>query len=533
MKWRRLCGAGVLALTVVLSYVSADAADPVVFRRGNQAEPATLDPHQAGASWENTIIGDLFLGLTTEDANGKPIPGVAESWTTSADGLIWTFKLREGLVWSDGVPLKASNFVFGISMLLDPKTAAQYASILYVVKNAEEINSGKLPPDQAGVRAVDDRTLEMTLAAPTPFLPGLLTHYTSFPIPEHAYKKYGADWIKPGNMVSNGAYKLVDWKAHEEIKVVKNPLFYDAKNVAIDEVYYYPTDDQNAALSRFRAGELDANIGTRGFPIAQYAWLQENLPGQAIISPMLGSEYIALNVRRPPFSDERLRKAVSLCLDRDVLVNKVLRDGQLPAYSFVPPGIDNYHNTARVDFAGQSMDQRQAEAKRLLADAGYGSGKPFTFEYNYMISIDSRRSVVAQAAMLKACGMTVRLIGNEPKVHYDALRESDFTAAQARWGADYNDPQTFLFLLDSRSGAYNYAGYKNAQFDQLSNQAKTTKDLEQRAGILADAEQIALDDASVVPLSFFTSRSLIAPHVKGFVGNVVDINRTRWLRIER
>ncbi len=505
----------------------------MVFRRGNQAEPSTLDPHQAGSAWENNIIGDLFLGLTTEDINGKPIPGAAESWTTSADGLLWTFKLRPGLVWSDGVPLKASDFVFGFRLLLDPKTAALYASIQYAIKNAQEINSGKLPPDQVGVRALDNHTIEIELAAPTPFLPGLLTHYTSFPIPEHAYKKYGKDWIKPGNMVSNGPYTLVDWKAHEEIKLVKNPLFYDAKNVAIDEVYYYPTDDQNAALSRFRAGELDANIGTRAFATSQYAFIKENLPGQSHVDPMLGSEYIALNTRRPPFSDQRLRKAVSLCLDREVLIDKVLRDGQLPAYSFVPPGIDNYHSTARVDFAGQPIAQRQAEAKKLLAEAGYTADKPFSFEYMYMISIDSRRSVVAQSAMLKACGMIVRLVGNEPKIHYDAMRQADFIAAQARWGADYNDPQTFLYLLDSRSGAYNYGGYNNALYDQLSDQAKTTLDLEQRASILGRAEQIALDETAVVPMSFFTSRSLVAPYVKGFVGNVVDVNRTRWMRIER
>jgi oligopeptide transport system substrate-binding protein len=533
IKWRGLCRAGLLALTMAFAALPAIAAEPMVFHRGNQSEPATLDPHQAGASWENNIIGDLFLGLTTEDINGEPMPGAAESWTTSPDGLRWTFKLRPGLLWSDGAPLKASDFVFGFRLMLDPKTAAQYASIQYAIKNAEAVNSGKLPVDRVDVRAPDDTTVEIELEAPTPFLAGLMTHYTSFPIPEHVYKTFGAEWIKPGNMVSNGAYTLAHWKAHEEIKLVKNPLFYDAANVAIDEVYYYPTDDQTAALSRFRAGALDANIGTRGFPASQYAWLQQNMPGQAYIFPMLGSEYIALNTLRPPFTDQRLRQAVSLCLDRNVLVERVLRDGQLPAHAFVPPGIDNYRNTAKLNFTDTPMEERRAEAKRLLAEAGYGPGKPFTFEYMYMISIDSRRSVVAQAAMLKDCGMIVRLIGNEPKIHYDSLRQADFIAAQARWGADYNDPQTFLYLLDSRSGAYNYGGYKNPAFDQLSDDAKITLNLERRAEILGQAEQIALDEAAVVPLSFFTSRSLVAPHVKGFVPNVADINRTRWMWIER
>ncbi len=529
---RRLFGLGLVALAATFMSLPGRAAEPMVFHRGNQAEPATLDPHQAGTAWENEIIGDLFVGLTTEDAEARTIPGAAESWTTSPDGLVWTFKLRAGLVWSDGVPVKASDFVFGFRHLLDPKTAAQYASIQYAIKNAAAVNSGRLSPDQVGVRAIDERTVEISLESPTPYLPGTMTHYTSFPLPEHAYKKYGDAWVKPGNMVSNGAYTLVDWKAHESVTLAKNPLFYDAKNVAIDTIYYYPTDDQAAALSRFRAGQLDANIGTRGFPMAQLPWLKENMPGQAHVAPMLGIEYLALNLRRPPFTDPRLRKAVSLCMDRPILTDKVLRDG-VPAYAFVPPGINNYHNTAQLDFAGQPMDQRRAEAKRLLAEAGYSSDKPLIFEYMYMISIDSRRSVVAQAAMLKECGIIVRLVGNEPKIHYDSLRQTDFTAAQARWGADYNDPQTFLFLLDSRSGTYNYGGYKSSAYDTLMDEGRTTLDLDTRAEILARAEQIALNDNAVVPLSLFTSKSLVAPYVKGYIDNAVDVHRSRWMRLER
>ncbi len=537
LKLRWLWSASLLILSAALPLtalpLTAGAAEPVILHRGNMSEPGTLDPHIAGASWENAIIGDLFVGLTTESIDAKPIAGVAESWTVSPDGLVWTFKLRPGLAWSDGAPFRAQDFVFSFQRLLDPKTAAQYASIQYPIKNAEAVNNGKLPVSEVGVRALDELTLEISLESPTPYLPGLLTHYTAFPIPEHTFRKYGEAWKIPGNMVSNGAYKLVEWKAQELVRVVKNPLFYDAKNVAIDEVYYYPTDDQASALNRFRAGELDVNLGTKGFAIGQYPWLQENMPGAAHIAPMLGIEYIALNMRRPPFSDQRLRRAVSLCLERAVITDKVLRDHQLPAFAFVPPGIDNYHNTAQLDFAAWPKDRRQAEARRLLADAGYGPGNPFTFEYMYMISIDSRRSVVAQAAMLKECGMVMRLVGNEPKIHYDALRAKNFTAAQARWGADFNDPQTFLYLLDSRSGVYNYVGYKSAAFDKLVDEGRNTLDLEKRAGILAEAEQTALNDGSVVPLSFFTYKSLVATYVKGYADNAVDINRTRWMRIER
>ncbi len=524
------------SLTVLALLVTAEvslAAEPVVFRLGNQAEPSTLDPHLASTAWENNIIGDLFMGLTTDDIEARPIAGMAESWTISPDGLLWTFKLRPNLVWSDGVPLKASDFVFGFRHLFDPKTAAPYSSIQYQIKNAEAVNSGKLPPDQVGVRAPDDRTVEIELATPTPFLLGLLTHYTAYPIPEHAYRKFGENWNKAGNMVSNGPFTLVSWKANAEIVAKKNPLFFDAKNVAIDEVIYYATDDTMAALNRFRARDIDANIGTRGFPVSQYPLLKQNMPGEAHVSPMLGTEYIALNIRKAPFSDARLRKAISLCLDRPVLTDKVLKDEQVPAFSFVPPGIDNYHGGPKLNFLGLSMDQRRAEAKRLLAEAGYTADRPLIFEYKYMISIDSRRTVVAQSAMLKECNMVVRLIGNEAKIHYDVMKVGDFTAAQARWGADYNDPQTFLYLLDSRSGSLNYGGYNNPAFDAIFDQSKVTLDLEKRAELLTQAEQLMLDDAALVPLSFFTSKSLVAPYVKGYADNVTNIHRTRWMRIER
>jgi len=534
-KWRQLCYAGLAAIAAVLGIPGsppATAANPVVLHRGNDAEPGSLDPHLMGAHWEAVILGDLFLGLTTEDPKGEPMPGAAESWTVSADGLVWTFKLRPGLVWSDGAALTAEDYVFGFQRLLDPKTAAQYASIQYVIKNAQAVNTGKLEPDQVGVRARDAQTVEIELEYPTPYLLGLLTHPTAFAVPRHAYEKFGAAWIKPGNAVSNGAYILTEWKAHEFVKAVKNPLFYDAKNVAIGEIFFYPTDDQSAALKRYRAGELDLNLGTRGFPISQRAWLEKNMPGQARTMPILGNEYIALNVRKAPFNDPRLRTALSLCLDRAVLTEKVVRDG-IPATSFVPPGIDNYHNTAHITFADQPIEQRRVEARRLLAEAGYTAEKPFIFEYKYMVSIDSRRSIVAQAAMLKQCNIIVRLIGNEPKIHYDALRQADFTAGQARWGADYNDPNTFLFLLDSRSGAYNYSGYKNLTFDALMDEANATFDLDKRADLLAQAEQVALDDAAVIPVSYYTSKGLVAPHVKGYIDNVANFNRTRWLWIER
>lgn len=524
--------AGVILMAVLVT-ARASAAEPMVFHRGNLTEPDTLDPSQATTTIENNIVGDMFMGLTTEDVNSHVIPGMAESWTTSADGLQWTFKLRPGLKWSDGVPLKASDFVFGLRRLLDPKTAARYASLAYVIKNAEAVNTGKMPTDQLGVRAPDDLTVEITLDAPTPFLAGLMKHYIVYPIPEHVVRKLGDDWVKPGNMVSNGAYMLVEWKAHDHVKVAKNPHFFDAGNVRIDEVIYYPIDDENVALTRFRARDIDANLGTRGLPTQQLAWLEANMPGEARVVPMLSNAYMALNTRRPPFNDKRLRRAVSLCIDREVLAQKVVKDKRVAAYAFVPPGIANYHNTAKHDFSSWSMDQRRQEARRLLAEAGYSEKKPLTYEYLYNVSVDQRRATVAESAMLKDCGIIARPVANELKVHYSLMQQGDFTAGWGGWVGDYNDPQNFLYLLDSRSGPFNYGGYSNPEFDRLMDQAKITLDLDARAVLLGRAEQIALDDTAVVTLDYSTSKELLAPYVKGFADNIEDIHRTRWMWLER
>ena len=504
----------------------------MIFHRGNLAEPISLDPILQETVYEGAIAGDMFLGLTTEDAASKPIPGAAESWSVSDDGLVWTFKLRAGLKWSDGVPLTAADFVFGFRRLMDPKNAAKYASVQYVIKNAEEVNSGKLPVEQLGVRAIDDHTVEITLGQQAPFLPGLLKHQTAYPIPEHAIKKFGDAWVKPGNMVSNGAYVATEWKPNEYVHLVKNPLFFDAASVKIDEVFFYPITDEGVALSRFRAGDLDANLGNYGFPAAQAEWLAEHMPGQALTTPSLSNAYIVLNMRKAPFNDIRLRRAVSLCVDRDALARKVMRDGRVPAYAFVPPGTANSLPRARLDSADWSMDKRRAEAMRLLAEAGYGPKNPFVFEYKFPAGRETRRMAIGVGALLKECGMVARLTGNDLRIHYAALHEGDFAAGTGAWAADYNDPLAFLFLLDSRSGPFDYQGYDSAEFKGLIDKAKASLDMEARAEILAQAEQVALNDEAVIPIAFTTWRELAAPYLKGLVPNAEGIHRARFMWIE-
>ncbi|MBL8643144.1 MAG: peptide ABC transporter substrate-binding protein [Rhodospirillaceae bacterium] len=535
MRFYRVVAVLVAAVGLLSAAPLVQAEAKMVFHRGNAAEPDTLDPHLASSAWENHIIGDLFLGLTTEDAQAHPIPGIAESWTTSPDGLTWTFKLRKGMAWSDGVPIKASDAVFGLRRVMDPKTASKYASMLYIIDNAEDVNAGKKPLTALGVRALDDYTVELKLTQPAPFLPGLLTHYTSFPLPEHVVTKFGKEWTKPGNMVSSGAYMLAEWIANDYVKIVKNPKFYDAAKVAIDEVYFYPTEDERAALTRFRAGELDANITNRGFPVDQIPWLKANMPGQGRIHTYLANEYIVANTRRKPFDDPRVRRALSLALKREIYAEKVYRDGRVPAYSFVPPGIDNYESNfkPRMDFADWPEAKRIAEAKRLLAEAGFGPGNPLKFDFKAMTGYDARRAAAAITTMWREVGIDTKPLANEPKTHYNVIQAFDFDVAWAAWVGDYNDPQTFLYLMEGNAGAFNYAGYKNADYDALMSQAKQTLDLKKRADILAQAEQKGLNDTATIPLTFTTTKNLVGPQLKGYVDNISNWHRTRFMRIER
>ncbi|MDX2143402.1 MAG: peptide ABC transporter substrate-binding protein [Rhodospirillaceae bacterium] len=518
-----------------MSAAIAPAGAQVVFHRGNAAEPDTLDPHIASSAWENHIIGELFLGLTTDAADGHPIPGIAESWTTSADGLTWTFTFRPGITWSDGVPIKASDAVFGMRRLMDPKTASKYASILYIIENAEDVNSGKKPLEALGVRAVDERTFEIKLKEPAPFLPGMLTHYTGFPVPEHVVRKYGKEWTNAGTMVSSGPYVLKEWIPNGHVHVVKNKNFYEADKLAIDEIYFYPTEDERAALNRFRAGEIDANITNRGFPSDQIAWLNQNMPGQGRVYTYLSTEYVAINLRRKPFDDLRIRKALMLAVDREIFAQKVWRDGRSHATSFVPPGIDNYDVDPKPSYGFENMTraERLAEAKRLLAEAGYGPDNPLRFDYNNMTGYDARRTAAAITTMWREAGIVTRPLPNEPKTHYNVIQAFDFDVSWAAWVGDYNDPQTFLYLLESNAGAFNYSGYANAEYDRLMNEAKNTLDLKARAAIMAKAENIALRDISIIPLTHTITKNLVGSHVKGYVDNIVNWHRTRYMRIER
>ncbi len=527
-------GAVLIAIVVAFSLsgrdVTAQSEDGLVtLNRGNSAEPSSIDPHRASGVWENNIIGDMFIGLYTEDIEANPILGAAESHTVSEDGLVHTFILREGHVWSDGAPVTAYDFEFAFQRILSPEMAAEYAAILYVIDNAQEINTGAVTDfTQLGVRAVDARTLEIHLNRPAPYLPQLLTHYTTFPVPMHVIEEHGDQWARPENIATNGPYVLDDWIPNDHITVVKNPLFYDAENVAVDVVNYFPTDDASSALRRFRAGELDLNTD---FPAQQYEWLKENLPEETRTFPYIATTYIAVNTERPPFDDVRIRRALAMAIDRDTIAYQILKTGQTPAYTLVPPLIPNYE-APQADFAGMSQEDRIAAAQALMREAGYGPDNPLEFVYRYRERVELRRSAVAVRDFWTQIYVDVDLVNTETATHYDDLRAGNFALGDAGWVADYADAENYLFLVDSNSGQLNYGNYSNPEYDALLAQAAQTPDLAERAAILAQAEAIIMYEMPLIPTTYGVSKAVVGPHVAGWVDNALNIHRTRFISID-
>jgi oligopeptide transport system substrate-binding protein len=499
-----------------------------VLRIGNSGEPDSLDPHQVSGNWEDRIVGDMFMGLTSEAADGTVIPGAAESWTISDDGLTYTFALRDHS-WSDGEPVTADDFVFALRRILDPATAAEYAYILYPIKNAEAVNSGNLADLEAlGVRALDPQTLEITLERPTSYFVEQLTHYTAFPVPKHKVDELGDDWVKPDNIVGNGPYTVVEWLPNSHVKMVRNANFYDAGNVAIDEVDYFPTEERNAGTKQFRAGELDVQYD---FASEQIDFLKENLPEATHLSPELAAYYYVFNTKVPPFDDVRVRQALAMAIDRDAITDKVLRTGEVPAYSLVPPNTGDYGEPPQVAWAELPYAERVEQAKALLAEAGFGPDNPLKFTLRYNTSENHKKIAIAVAAMWKQLGVETELFNTEVKVHYNDLQEHDFQVARAGWVADYNDPENFLSLLRVKTGPMNYGQYDNAEYDRLMDQSDAITDSTERNELMREAEAIMLAELPVIPIYHYVSKNLVSPRIEGWVDNAKNKHRSRWLSL--
>jgi oligopeptide transport system substrate-binding protein len=525
-----------VATAGLMAALMTSAASAVTLNTMNGSEPGSIDPHQASGDWENRIIGDYIEGLMAEDANAEAIPGQAESYTISDDGLVYTFKLRDGIQWSDGTPVTAGDFVFAFQRLFDPKTASDYAYLQFPIKNGSEIADGSVTDfNELGVKAIDDKTVEITLEGPTPFFLQALTHYTAYPVPKHVIDKVGDDWTNIENIVSNGPYTPKEWVPGSYIKSVKSETYWDAANVQIDEVNYFVQDDLAAALSRYRAGEYDI---LTDIPSDQAEWIKTNLPGQDYFAPFLGVYYYVINQEKEPFANPDVRKALSMAVNRDVIGPDVLGTGEVPAYGWVPPGTANYEGVEpyQPEWIGLSYEERVAEAKTIMEGLGYTASSPLTLQLKYNTNDNHQRIAVAIAAMWEQIGVKAELFNSETAVHYDSLRAGDFEVGRAGWLLDYSDPSNTLDLL--RQGiaqggdinwGNNYGRYSNDEFEALMNKATTEQDLAVRAKLLGDAEKIAMDQTAAIPIYWYIAQNVVSPKVTGFVSNAADIHRTRWL----
>jgi ABC-type oligopeptide transport system substrate-binding subunit len=526
---RRLGGAIAFAF-VLASFAAAPqpASAEKVLRIANQGEPETLDPQKTSTTVESNVLRNLFEGLVVQDPKGNVAPGVAESWNASEDGVTYTFKLRADAKWSNGEPVTAEDFVYSLRRIQDPKTKSQYAEVLYPIKNAEEVNTGKAELSALGAKAIDAKTLEITLKAPTPYFLQLLTHQTGLPVNQKTVTALGDEWVKPGKMVSNGAYMLAEEKPGSHIKLVKNPNYWGTAKVAIDTVIFDPSEDRAAVVKRYRAGEFD--IVYSDLPNDQLGWLRENMPKELHIAPYAGVYYYTFNTTKPPLNDVRVRQALTMAVNREVLVEKITLAGELPAYGFVPGGTANYASQ-RVSWAKLSQAEKDAEAARLMKEAGYGPDRPLKLQLAYNTSENHKKIAVAIAAMWKKLGVDVELTNTELKVHYANLRQGNFEVGRAGWIADYNDAQNYLFLSQTSTKQQNYARFSDAEYDKLMDQASVTGDTQKRAALLEQAETILLKELPVLPIYFYVSKNLVSTKVKGWEDNPFNVVLVRNLSL--
>lgn len=526
---------GVAALVGALGVISCDqprmGLDPErkILDIGNGAEPLSLDPHKSTGTWESNIIGNMFIGLTTEDPKGGIIPGMAERWEISPDGLTWTFFLRRAN-WSDGTPVTAYDFEFAMRRLMNPDTLSEYAAIFYLIKSAEAVNTAKMPPEALGVRALDEQTFEIKLEHPAAYLPGMLKHQTAYPVPKHAVEQWGDDWIKPQHIVVNGAYNLVTWWSNYVVHLRKNPGFYDASNVCLNELYFYPTSDVDAATRRVQGGELAWNTTFTSTKIDE---LNRTLPGYVQRAPYLLMSYLSINTARPQFKDARVRRALSMAVDREFLSEKVISGGTVPSYQFVPSNMPGYPKGGRLDWADMPREQKVAEARKLLEEAGFGPNKPLQFVFEFRNTGDNPRvAVVLQSNWQNlAPWIKVELRPTEAQIHYANMRAKNFDVGDGGWVGDYPDAQTYLYLLESNNPAQNYPSFYNATYDDLMERSNNEQDPAARAAMMAQAEQVMLNENPIVPLYMQTSKNLVDPRITGWENNLEDHHRARWMCI--
>ncbi len=520
-----------LLLLVTLLVVPARAE--MVLHRGNGSEPETLDPHKSTGEGESWIEMDLFEGLVTADAQGRIIPGAALSWTISDDRLTYIFKLRPDGRWSDGTKVTASDFVFSWRRLVSPATRSRYAFFLWPVKNAEAVSKGDMPASAMGVEAVDDLTLRVTLEAPTSYFVASLQHHATYAVSQANVKRFGDDFIKPGNLVSNGAFMLAEAVPQGHIKLARNPHFHAASTVVLDAVYFYPTENRESELKRFRAGELDV---TYDLPDGQIAWVRQNMPADLRLAPFFSTYWFCFNLRNEPWkSNPDLRAALSLAIDRQLIVDKITQAGEIPAYTITPPGTENYV-APLPEWARWTQAQRDAKAKELLAKSGYGpGGKPLEVEILFNTSENHRKIAIALDSMWRQkLGIRVKMTNQEWKVVLQSRAEGRFQdLVRAGWIGDYNDAYSFLSLFLSDVKGQNHSGYSNPDYDRLVRAASSEVDPAARRQLLQRAEALMLADHPVIPIYTYVTTHMVSARVSGWQDNIRNLHLSRYLSVVR
>lgn len=486
----------------------------------NGAEPETLDPALITGQPEGRIVNALFEGLLRFDRHGRSTPGVAASWEISPDRLTYTFHLRPDARWSDGRPVVAGDFVESWRRTLDPATASAYSYQLFALKGAEEFANGKGGRagdfSAVGVKAPDDRTLVVTLRQATPYFLDLCAFPTLYPVRTDLIAKYGDGWVKPRNLIGNGAFLLSSWRINDSVRLNKNPLYWDAANVHLGSVEVLPISKANVAYNFYAAGQADLIMDKGLAPPSLLDALKARSDFHA--APFLGTYFLRFNCAKGPFTDPRVRKAFSMALDRKRVTTKITRAGETDALTFVPPGIPGYK-------APEGLPENHAEARRLLAEAGYPEGRGFPLT-TYLYSegeLNEGMAIELQSMWREVLGVTVQLARQEWKVYLNSLGSLDFGIARSSWVGDYPDPNTFLDLFVSASGN-NRTGWSSPRYDRMISEAGAERDPARRFEILRKAEEFLVrEEAPIAPVFFYVGIQLYdGKRIGGIEANVLD-----------
>ncbi len=525
---KALLGAALLAASLAATPASAET----VLTRGFGASPDTLDPHMNFGAREGWIQDDIFEGLTAGNEKGEMVPGAAEKWESSDDGLTWTFHLRDGLKWSNGDPLVAQDFVNGVIRQLDPKTASPrayyFSSLIPLVGGQEFIDAAdKGDPKTVGISAPDDKTIVLKLKAPQPNLLLLVESYHIPPLHKPSFDKYGADFIKPENIVSNGAYMMTENVPQSHVTLVKNPNYWNAANVKIDKVVYAVTEDDQTELKRYKAGELDT---TNEVPSDQLDALKAEAGGELRITPYLESQYISFNVTKAPFDNIKVRQALAIGIDRQVLQDKILKAGYQANCGYSPPNDPRYQQP-QVPECNMTAAERSEKGKALLAEAGFGPDNPLKVTIESSTDNTSKKMAEGIALMWKQyLGVDAKVNAQEFQAWMNTFYAGGWDVLNDNLIGDMPGPESHLiYMRPSAESGYNW---KNDEYENLMNKASEQADLAKRYEYLAQAEKVLLDYYLVTPLDVTTSRHLVKPKVKGWEDNILDTHPSKLMSIE-